>query len=198
VAAPAPAAITAPLAGASPAGQISFDHDELEGLWLAAGGPLDVSDIAAAIAQAESGGCRFAHAGPTDDRPEQTCTYTDTDGENSYGLWQINIRAHPQYDGLAMYDAANNAAAAVAVSSNGTDFTPWTTYNNHAYQAYLTGQNTPVTPSVTPTTVEVTAGSTPSGIGLAWDDVLSVFSTNVPQAQDTVNDSLAAIKGAIV
>ena len=56
--------------------------------------------------------------------------------EDSRGLWQINVDAHPQYANANLYDPAVNAAAAWDVSSGGTTFRPWSTYTSGKYLAY--------------------------------------------------------------
>jgi hypothetical protein len=134
--------------------QTSYTHAELVDLWLVSGGSAASADTAAAIAQAESGGCIYAHAGPTDDRPQKVCTFRLTNGEDSYGLWQINRRAHPQYTVASLYAALGNAHAAVAIASGGSSFGAWSTYTSGAYKQYLSG--VPITP---------TTGSTGGGGG---------------------------------
>jgi hypothetical protein len=123
----------------------TFTHQQLEELWTLAGGLPQWADTAAAIAQAESQGCQYAKAGPTDDRPVKQCTYRKTNLENSYGLWQINRRAWPQYSASSLYTPTGNADAAVAVANGGTDFGPWTKYTDGAYKQYLQnpGSTTP-------------------------------------------------------
>lgn len=125
----------------------TFTHAQLEDLWLLAGGLPQWADTAAAIAQAESSGCQYAKHGPTDDRPVKQCKYTFSTKENSYGLWQINRRAHPQYSASSLYTPTGNANAAVDVANGGTNFSPWTTYKNGAYKQYLQtpGSTTPQT-----------------------------------------------------
>lgn len=125
--------------------QLTYSHSDLETLWVLNGGSETMADTAAAIAEAESGGCLYAKAGPTDDRPIKTCTYRFTTTENSYGLWQINRDAHPRYSASTLYTAQGNAAAAVAIAVGGSSFQPWTTYKTGAYKQYLTG-----TVSITP------------------------------------------------
>lgn len=118
-----------------PLDQGTFDH--LKGLWVDAGGAPGRSDVAASIAFAESTGCQYALAGPVDIRPVKECHWTVTDGENSCGYWQINLRAHPQYHAPAIFDELANAKAAIAISDDGRDFNPWTTYRDGAYQPFL-------------------------------------------------------------
>jgi LysM repeat protein len=85
----------------------------LEALWDAAGGSHAEAFIAAEIAMAESGGRQYAHS-PT----------------NDFGYWQINGSHGPA---LATYNPMGNAKAAIAISSNGSNWTPWTTYVTGAY-----------------------------------------------------------------
>jgi LysM repeat protein len=84
----------------------------LEALWVEAGGSRAVEVTAASIAMAESGGNQFA---------------TGTVGERGY--WQIN----PVNGSLSTYDPYGNARAAVIMSGNGTNWSPWTTYTSGAY-----------------------------------------------------------------
>jgi len=86
----------------------------LESLWVAAGGRKSAAFMAAEIAMAESGGVQYAHS-PT----------------NDYGYWQINGGHGPA---LATYNPIGNAKAAIAISSNGTNWRPWTTYVTGAYR----------------------------------------------------------------
>lgn len=69
--------------------------------------------MAAAVAMRESGGNPQAHA--------------LSKIEDSRGLWQINVRAHPIYRLRNLYDPRENVAAAIAISSNGSNWSPWTT-----------------------------------------------------------------------
>jgi LysM repeat protein len=86
----------------------------LEALWEAAGGSQAEAFMAAEIAMAESGGDQYALS-PTDD----------------YGYWQINGSHGPAE---ATFDPIGNAKAAIAISDNGGDWYPWTTYVTGAYQ----------------------------------------------------------------
>jgi LysM repeat protein len=85
----------------------------LEALWKAAGGAPGSAFIAAEIAMAESGGRQYAHS-PT----------------NDFGYWQINGGHGPA---MATYNPVRNAKAAIAISSNGRNWRPWTTYVTGAY-----------------------------------------------------------------
>jgi LysM repeat protein len=86
----------------------------LEALWETAGGSHAEAFMAAEIAMAESGGSQYAHS-PT----------------NDYGYWQINGSHGPAQ---ATYDPIGNAKAAIAISGNGSNWLPWTTYVTGAYR----------------------------------------------------------------
>jgi hypothetical protein len=79
--------------------------------------------LAVAIALAESGGVPQA--------------VTRSSRENSIGLWQINLMAHPQYTEDDMKNPELNANAAFAISKGGNDWRPWSAYKNGAFQRYL-------------------------------------------------------------
>jgi cell wall-associated NlpC family hydrolase len=77
-----------------------------------AGFSPDQSVTMTAIALAESGGNSNAH---------------NNSGENSRGLWQINLDAHGDWAGrMNLFDPAQNAKAAFRVSGGGKDVSPWT------------------------------------------------------------------------
>lgn len=59
------------------------------------------------------------------------------DQGTSFGLWQIHLPAHPQYTAAQMVDPLANAAAMAEISSGGTNWHPWSTYNNGAYLAHM-------------------------------------------------------------
>ena len=86
----------------------------LEALWESAGGSSAEAFMAAEIAMAESGGNQYALS-PTDD----------------YGYWQINGSHGPAQ---ATFNAYGNARAAIAISDDGRDWSPWTTYVTGAYE----------------------------------------------------------------
>jgi LysM repeat protein len=84
----------------------------LEELWEQGGGTHAEAFMAAEIAMAESSGEQFA---------------TGSVGERGY--WQIN----PDHGSLSTYNPLGNAEAAVAISADGTNWTPWTTFTSGAY-----------------------------------------------------------------
>jgi hypothetical protein len=85
----------------------------LEQLWEAAGGPPSAASLAASVAMAESSGQQYA-----------------TSSTDDVGYWQINT---PVWGSLATTDPMGNARAAVQISHDGSDFSPWTTYQTGAY-----------------------------------------------------------------
>lgn len=89
----------------------------LEALWESAGGSPGAAFMAAEIARAESGGQQYA---------------TDDDGNGSVdrGYWQINSI----WGSGSTFDPAGNARAAVQISDDGTNWSPWVTYQTGAYQ----------------------------------------------------------------
>lgn len=114
------------------AGNIHYNYAQLEGIWQQAGGNPQSAAMAASIAEAESGGNSAAYD-------------NDSNGSIDRGLWQINSVHGAQ----STYDVMGNARAAVAISNNGKDWSPWVTYQTGAYQQYLQGNvpantNTPI------------------------------------------------------
>lgn len=78
-----------------------------------------------AIALAESGGHSTANA---------------TRGEDSRGLWQINMQAHRQWAGMDAYNPEVNARLAYQVSGGGRDISPWTVTHGEDAARYLSYQ----------------------------------------------------------
>lgn len=87
-----------------------------------AGFTPDEATTMTAIALAESGGNTGAH---------------NPVGEDSRGLWQINVAAHPSLAGTDLSDPLANARAAYDVSHGGADISPWTVTHGGADARYL-------------------------------------------------------------
>lgn len=113
---------------------MALSLEQLRELAIAHGFPD--ADTAAAVAMAESGGDPNAHG--------------DKTLGNSLGLWQVNLRAHPEYQGddptgdlgtNALFDPDANADAALAISSHGTNWRPWSTFNSGAYRKWMPTAN---------------------------------------------------------
>ena len=93
-----------------------LDCSQLEALWESAGGSPGAAFMAAEIAEAESGGQQYA-------------VNDNSNGTVDRGYWQINS----SHGSLSTFGAYDNARAAVLISGDGTDWTPWTTYQTGAY-----------------------------------------------------------------
>jgi len=81
--------------------------------------------VATAIAKGESGWDTDAH--------------NDRGRDDSYGLWQINRKAHGDRFGTGdeLRDIMANARAMAALSSGGTSWQPWTVYTSGEYRRHL-------------------------------------------------------------
>jgi Lysozyme like domain len=85
---------------------------------------------ATAIALAESSGNPSAY------NPEIAAG--NPPGLGSYGLWQINLNAHPEFAGLNLNDPQTNANCAYQIYSNrSSSFTDWSTFKSGAYAQYV-------------------------------------------------------------
>lgn len=124
--------------------------NELQALAASVGFPD--ANLAAAVAMAESGG-----------DPQ---ILGDVEYGGSIGLWQINLPSNPQYDASALKDPTYNANAALAISKNGTNWNPWTTYRTGAYKRWYSGPGGPGTSKAKALVIGgvVVAGAA----GLAW------------------------------
>jgi len=98
----------------------TLNKAELEALWIKAGGNPAVANLAAAIALAESGG-RDINSPP------------NSNGTIDRGYWQINSSHGSQ----STLDPLGNARAAVAISANGTNWSPWVTFQKGLYKPFL-------------------------------------------------------------
>lgn len=109
---------------------MALSYSDLEGLWIAAGGPANVANVAAAIAFPESS----ANPGAI----QQGQPYSTT----GWGLWQItpgNSVPSVGTDRQLLDPLTNARAAVIKYKAAGNSFTPWTTYTSGAYRAYLQG-----------------------------------------------------------
>lgn len=127
---------TGPVSPPSPPGPVgapgkggAFTKAQLSQLWINAGGPSSVANIAGAIALAESTGF------PNNNN------YHDSNGrggsQTSWGLWQISDGTHgmpvPNID-----DPQVNARQAVIKYRGAHNtFQPWGTYTSGAYRQFL-------------------------------------------------------------
>lgn len=93
----------------------TLNCSQLEALWEEAGGNPAHAFLAAEVAMAESSGQQYA-------------SLLDGNGTTDIGYWQINT----SHGALATFDALGNARAAVQISGNGADWSPWVTYQHGA------------------------------------------------------------------
>ena len=101
---------------------------DLRALAKAVGFPDPV--LAAAVAMAESKGDPFA-TNLSSGIPGKTLP------ERSFGLWQVNVLAHPEFDEKELFGASYNAHAALLISKSGTDWSHWSTYTDGTYRQYM-------------------------------------------------------------
>jgi hypothetical protein len=114
------AASVGTVAHASRATGGTYTASQLAALWVSAGGNPASADIAAAVAMAESGG-------------RSSAENHNTNGSIDRGLWQINSI----HGALSTFDVRGNAKAAVSISGNGRNWSPWVTYQTGAYRQFL-------------------------------------------------------------
>lgn len=90
----------------------TYSYQQIKDLWISQGGNPTAADTAAAIAMAESGGDAGVVSKP------------NPNGTIDRGLFQINS----VHGILSTTDLAGNIRAAIMISHNGSDWTPWSTY----------------------------------------------------------------------
>ena len=115
-----------PAVSAASSGTLEFAR--IEGYWIQAGGPRSEAATAAAITGAESS------YKPGNIQPNEPYDLT------GWGLWQITPgNSESQYCvDFRLLNPWNNAEAAVAkYRGAGNSFSPWTTYRDGTYRAYL-------------------------------------------------------------
>jgi len=125
-------------------------YSDLVTLATNAGFSGDDANTAAAIALAESSG-----------NPNAVGDLNITPG-GSIGLWQINLKAHPEYTAEELKDPQTNANAAFAVY-NEQGWGAWSTYNSGAYEAYLQNSSTTQTADASTDTQDTSTDTTASG-----------------------------------
>lgn len=108
-----------------------YSFNQLEQLWMANGGSKELAPFMAAIALAESGG------DPNKDNVNPAT------GDDSHGLWQINIarNANPEYASYNLHDPNVNAGIAVKLANSGHGLDNWSTWKSGAYKQFLKGHS---------------------------------------------------------
>jgi hypothetical protein len=95
------------------------------------------SNVAAAIALAESGGDPNAYNKEPQDVPGKYNRVSADDGLGSVGLWQIYLAAHSEFQGQDLTDPAANAQAAYAVFVKSRGFHAWSTFKDGSYESFI-------------------------------------------------------------
>jgi len=169
----------------------TLTHVQLEAAWIAAGGSPADADVAAAIAQAESGGDPSKINNTSDpSKPGYHAPSAGAQPEYSVGLWQINLVAHPGYTQAAMLTTTGNAGAAVAISSGGLSFSAWTTYEDGAYRPFLTGAAPPT--GGTPVVPTPAQGGASMQAVRAWAGVSDAVARTLPRDIAAASKTTAA------
>jgi hypothetical protein len=139
---------------------------------------FDGSDLqtAVAIALAESSG------NPNVYNPETGAAGGTPPGQGSYGLWQIYLKAHPEYASDNLYDPQTNANDAYEIYLNAGGFSPWATYGSGAYEVYMgaAAAPSPVAPVIS--VPGLTADATD-----ATGTLETAAASLVPQGMDTTS-----------
>jgi uncharacterized membrane protein YuzA (DUF378 family) len=99
-----------------------YSREDLMKLWDQHGGAQGRANIAAAVALAESSG-------------RVNASNRNSDGSIDRGLWQINS----VHGALSTFAPGGNVDAAIKISSNGTNWNPWTVYRTGAYKQFMGG-----------------------------------------------------------
>ncbi len=115
----------------SGAGGHPLSYAQLEGVWINAGGPANLAPLAAAIAEAESGG-RPGAVNPNDNNGTQT----------SWGIWQISNGTHSSVSPRWNVPLVNGRLAVAKWKAAG-GFSPWGTYDSGAYKPYMQNGTAP-------------------------------------------------------
>ena len=79
------------------------------------------------------------------------------------GVLQINSYWHPEVSDACAFDPACAFKAAFSISSNGTNFSQWTTFTNGAYKSHLSAAST-ATPGTSLGQTAATANAAASGV----------------------------------
>jgi len=97
----------------------TLSPSQIAGLWK---GSNCATAVAVALAES-SGNCKAQNV--------------NKGGSIDRGLWQINNYYHSECSDSCAYDCTCNAGCAKSVSSGGSNWQPWSTYNSGAYKSHL-------------------------------------------------------------
>lgn len=94
--------------------------------------------------------------------PSHDTAAHNTKGEDSRGLWQINVssRANPDLAGMNLFDGATNARAAKIVHDR-QGWTAWTMFSNQTYLLFMPRAGLAISraPSISPAEADLVAGA---------------------------------------
>lgn len=122
------------LGGGAILGMGNLTADQIAGYAQNAGFSGSDLTMAVAVALAESSG-----------NPGARGDLSITAG-GSVGLWQINLRWHPEFTGQDLTDPQTNANAAYSIyRAAGNSFSPWSTYGNGMASNHLSEASAGVT-----------------------------------------------------
>lgn len=98
---------------------------------------------------------------------------------NDVGLWQINLKAHPQYNAAQLKNVDENAKAMISISGNGTNWKPWVTYNRKLHIPFMV----------------IAQASALAALNLpSVGDVANVVTEPIDQVKDGVQDTYNAVQ----
>lgn len=130
---------------------MAYTNEQLRQILRAAGWPEALIPIMAAIGQSESSGdptsyrdcpgngwCTVRQGGVT----RQVREVPGQGPERSAGLWQVNLRAWPQYSASWLQDPVNSAKAALAIYKQ-QGLRAWGSFTDGGYKKYFSGSLTP-------------------------------------------------------
>lgn len=111
------------------------------------------------------------------------------------GIWQINVRAHPEYTIDQMKDPGNNARAAYAVFKS-QGWRAWSTYTSGAYKRYLASATKASGSSATAGIGDLGGAPNPVAVGTNLGTIIKAV--NVIQDPTTWKRAAFVIIGAIM
>jgi hypothetical protein len=121
----------------------NMSPDDLRDLCRRVGFPEDSLDVAVAVARAESRGnpnaTNIVTALQAETWNQEHPGEPRHGPERSFGLWQVNTLAHPEYEETRLLDPEYNARAAFVLSNGGTNWRAWSTYTHQTYLHYMPG-----------------------------------------------------------
>ena len=162
----------------------TYTYAQLEQLWINAGGSKATAPIAAAIAEAESGG-----------NPTAT-NATDNGGtQTSWGLWQISNGTHAQ-PAPNILDPTVNASQAVA-KYQASGWAPWGTYTSGAYQAFLSN-STPPDPAGVPNAMTDASTTASSSSVCVTGEIFGFCPLSKSEARALIGGALMVAGGLII